>query len=119
MYGPFSGTTLVSRRQKKSKKKLLLDFTVQGKITEADMLTIWLGATPSFFSIPIFYAECPSCHNPPNLSWFGTGTKCAGLHTQWLGDVLRTRNKTANMTTKTTKIIKGDATQQRINTQVM
>ena len=83
------------------------------------MLTIWLGATPSFFSIPIFYAECPSCHNPPNLSWFGTGTKCAGLHTQWLGDVLRTRNKTANMTTKTTKIIKGDATQQRINTQVM
>ena len=28
-----------------------------------------------------FYARCPSCHNPPNLSWIGTGTKYAGLHT--------------------------------------
>jgi len=80
------------------------------------MLTIWLGATPLS---PIFYAGCPSCHNPPNLSWFGTGTKGAGLHTQWLGDVLRTGNKTANMTTKTTKIIKSDATPLHINTQVM
>ena len=31
-----------------------------------------------------FYARCPSWHNPPNLSWFGTGTKYAGLHTWWL-----------------------------------
>jgi len=23
-------------------------------------------------------------HNLPNLSWLGTGTKYAGLHTQWL-----------------------------------
>jgi len=37
-----------------------------------------------------FYAGCPSCHNPPTLSWLGTGTKYAGflaytvtwLHTQ-------------------------------------
>ena len=35
--------------------------------------------------IPHFYARCPSCHNPSNLSWLGTGTKYAGLHTQWLG----------------------------------
>jgi len=28
-------------------KKLLLDFVVQGKITEADTLTIRMGATPS------------------------------------------------------------------------
>jgi len=25
-----------------------------------------------------FYARCPSCCNLPNLSWLGTGTKCAG-----------------------------------------
>jgi len=36
----------------------------------------------------IFYAKCPSCHNPPTLSWFGTGTKYAGLHTKWRGYVL-------------------------------
>jgi len=35
--------------------------------------------------IPHFYAGCPSCRNPPNLSWLGTGTKYAGLHIQWLG----------------------------------
>ena len=32
-----------------------------------------------------FYAGCPSLHNPPNLSWLGTGTIYAGLHTRWLG----------------------------------
>jgi len=26
--------------------------------------------------------EGPSWHNPPNLSWLGTGTKYAGLHTR-------------------------------------
>ena len=31
-----------------------------------------------------FYARCSSCHNSPNLSWLGTGTKYAGLHTRWL-----------------------------------
>jgi len=25
-------------------------------------------------SSPHFYTRCPSCHNPPNLSWLGTGT---------------------------------------------
>ena len=62
-YGPFSGTTRVSRCQKKS----LLDFVVQGEISEADTLTIRLGATPSLLisdrppSFPYFYAGCPSC----------------------------------------------------------
>jgi len=66
-------------------------FMVQEKIIEADTLTIWLGATPSGLnsnpppSPPHFYARCPSCHNPPTLSWLGTGTKYAGLHTQWRG----------------------------------
>ena len=36
-------------------------------------------------SIPHFYARCPSCRNPSMLSWVGTGTKYAGLHTQWCG----------------------------------
>jgi len=35
--------------------------------------------------IPPFYARCPSCCNPPTLSWLVTGTKYAGLHTQWHG----------------------------------
>jgi len=52
----------------------LLDFVVQGKITEADALTIHLDSTPSRLSaptsiIPLFYAECFFCHNPPNFSW--------------------------------------------------
>jgi len=34
-----------------------------------------------------FYARCPFWRNPPNLFWFGTGTKYAGLHAQWLGCV--------------------------------
>ena len=35
-------------------------------------------------SSPHFYAGCHSCHNNLNLFWLGTGTKYAGLHTQWL-----------------------------------
>ena len=57
---------------------------------EADSPTIRLGPLrqtnqwPSSL-IPHFYAGCPSCRNPPNLSWLGTGTKYAGLHTdRWI-----------------------------------
>jgi len=66
-------------------------FMVEGKITEADTPTIWLGATPSGLisdaplSFPVFYTRYPSCHNAPNLSWLGTGTKYAGLHIQCCG----------------------------------
>ena len=58
-----------------ARRNLLLDFMVQGEISEADTLTIRLGATPSGLisnpppSSPHFCAGCPSCHNPPNLSW--------------------------------------------------
>jgi len=69
---------------------------VQGEISEADTPTIRLGATPSGLSSgpppssPHFYARCPSCCSPHNLSWLGTGTKYAGLHSQWRGyQVLR------------------------------
>ena len=27
--------------------------------------------------LAVFYAECPSCRNPPHLSGLGTGTKAA------------------------------------------
>jgi len=65
-----------------------------GKITKADAPTTRLDTTqfrplvppppssPPFFH---FYAGCPSCCNFPNLSWRWTGTKYAGLHSQWLG----------------------------------
>ena len=69
-------------------ENFLLDFMVQGEITEADTLTIRMGATPSGLisnppSSPVFYAGCPSCRNRPTLSWHGTGTKCAGLRTYY------------------------------------
>jgi len=62
------------------------------KITQADAPTIWMDCypiqtnwCPHFCHPHHFYAGCPSLHNPRNLSWLGTGTKYAGLHTQWLG----------------------------------
>jgi len=70
------------------KENLLLAFC---GAREADTPTIRLGATSSGLisnpppTSPIFYAGCPSCRNPPNLSWLGTGTKYAGLHMQWHG----------------------------------
>jgi len=45
--------------------------------------SIWINQRPTSF-IPHFYARCPSCRNPPTLSWLGTGIKYSGLHTQWL-----------------------------------
>jgi len=47
----------------------LLDFMVQGTITEADAPTSRLDAPPS--SSYHFYAECLIYRNPANLSWFG------------------------------------------------
>jgi len=62
------------------------------KITQADAPTIWMDCHPiqtNWFPHLChphhFYAGCPSLHNPPNLSWLGTSTKYAGLHTPWLG----------------------------------
>ena len=83
-YGPFSGTTPVSWWQKKSSRTLWC----KGRYQRANTLTSRLGATPSALisdpplSSPHFYAWCPSCHNPPNLSWLGTCTKYAGLRTR-------------------------------------
>jgi len=67
-------------------RKLLLDFIVQGKITEADTLTIRVGATQSGLisnsppSIPHFYAGCPSCRTLPIYPGLGQAREYAGLH---------------------------------------
>jgi len=66
----------------------LLDFLVQNEDN-----TIWMDCHPIqtnwcphlYHPHHFFYAGCLSLHNPPNLSWLGTGTKYAGLHTWWLG----------------------------------
>jgi len=60
---------------------------VQGNITEADAPTIRL-TTPSELisdppaSTPIFTPDALPAATLPILSWLGTGTKYAGLHTQ-------------------------------------
>ena len=62
---------------------------VQREISEEEKSSTRLGATPSRLmsdpppSSPHFYTGCPSWHKHLNLSWLGTGTKHAGLHTQW------------------------------------
>ena len=60
----------------------LLDFVEQGKIMEAEAPTVQVDATPSKLTAPpshnrpcVFIAGCPSCRNPHNLSWLGTGTR--------------------------------------------
>jgi len=51
----------------------LLDFMVQGKITEADaLMTVCLNATPSGLSV--LPTKCPFCCNPRSLSWLETHT---------------------------------------------
>ena len=67
-------------------------FCSKMKITQADAPTIRIDChsimtnwCPNLCHPHHFYAGCPSWYNPPNLSWLGTGTKYAGLHTWWLG----------------------------------
>jgi len=69
----------------------LLDFLVQNKDNrQTHQQSGWTATYPDYwcpiFAFPItFYDGGPSWHNPPNLSWLGTGTKYAGLHTRWHG----------------------------------
>jgi len=86
-----SGTTRVSQYQKVH-FAIFRIFWSKMKITQADALTIWMDChpiktnwRPHLCHPHHFYAGCPSLHNPPNLSWLGTSTKYAGLHTRWLG----------------------------------
>ena len=82
-----SGTTQVSRYQKVH-FAIFWIFWSKMKITQADAPTIRMDCNPiQTNSCPHhcnshhFYAGCPSLHNPPKLSWLGTVTKYAGLHT--------------------------------------
>jgi len=85
-----SGTTRVSQYQ-----KVLPSSGFSGakmKITQADAPTVWMDChliqtnwCPHIYHPHHFYAGCPSWQDPPNLSWLGTGTRYAGLHTRWLG----------------------------------
>jgi len=65
--------------------KIFWIFVEQGKIMEAEEPTVRVGATPSEQMAPHpynpshFYTGCPSCRNPPNLSWLGTGTDLCWL----------------------------------------
>jgi len=86
-----SGTSRVSRYQKVHFAVFWI-FWSKMKITQTDATTIWMDCHPiqtNWFPhlchTHNFYAGWPSSHNPPNLSWLGTGTKYAGLHTRWLG----------------------------------
>jgi len=61
------------------------------KITQADAPTIQMDCHPMqnhwcpTSAIPtIFMPDALPGTIPPNLSWLGTGTKYAGLHTLWL-----------------------------------
>jgi len=71
-------------------------FWCKMKITQADAPTVRMDChpiqtnwCPHLCHPHPFYAGCPSWHNPPNLFWLGTGTKHAGLHTQWHGFYVR------------------------------
>jgi len=85
-----SGTTRVSWYQKVH-FAIFWIFWYKTKITQADTPTIQMDChpiqtnwCPHLCHPHHFYARCPSWHSPPNLSWLRTGTKYAGLHTQWL-----------------------------------
>jgi len=77
---PFTALSPGLPRWASARRNLLLDFMVQGERSKADTVIIWLGTTPSgLISDPPpsslhFYAWCPSCCNPPTLSWLATGT---------------------------------------------
>jgi len=88
-------TTRVSQYQKVH-FAIFWIFWYKMKIMQADAPTIWMDChpiqtnwCPHLYHPHHFYAGCSSWHNPPNLSWLGTGTKYAGFHTRWLGGKTR------------------------------
>ena len=97
-YDPFSRTTQVSWCQKKTSSGL---YGARGDITgrhtnnPAQRHSIWTNKQPTS-PIPQFYARCPSCCNPANLSGHGTGTKYCWLANPvaWLETNYFTKNNT-------------------------
>ena len=102
---------------------------VQGKITEADTLTVPLGATPSELisepppSSPHFYAGCPSCRNHPNLSLLGTGTGICWIAyprglviPPWLGDfIIHITNPNDHLTCQVLSLLSSFNRTQHVN----
>ena len=82
---PFSWTTWVRQCQKKSCWLYGPRKYNRGRHTDnlSGYHSIRANQRPTS-SIPPFYAGCPSCRNPPNLSGLETGTKYAALQIQWL-----------------------------------
>jgi len=77
-YGPFSGTTRVSQCQKKASSGFYgarEDNKRQTHQVSRCCHFIQTNQESTSINPPHFYAGCPSCHNPPNLSWLGTGTE--------------------------------------------
>jgi len=77
-YGPFSGTTQVSRCQKKASSGLYDDRETDNK-KQTHRQFRWVPFHPDQSAIhlhqcPHFYTRCPFCCYPPNLSLLGTGT---------------------------------------------
>jgi len=76
-YGPFSGTTQVSRCQKKACSGLYGAREDNKWQTHRQSGLAPLHPDQSAIHLhqsSHFYARCLSCHNPPNLSWLATGT---------------------------------------------
>jgi len=101
-----SGTTRVSRYQKVH-FAIFWMFWSKMKITQADAPTIWMDCHPIQTNRCLqlchphhFYAGCPSLHNPTNLSWLGSGTKYAGLHTHYPVAWFRRHYRTKQITQK-------------------
>ena len=76
-----------------ARRKLLLDIMVLGRITRGrhtnnmgGHYSIQTNQQSISTNFPHFYAGCPSCRNPANLSWLGTGTGicCIAYPVAWL-----------------------------------
>jgi len=91
-----SGITRVSRYQK---GKTNLDFT-EARDSEwqwhqlGHLQICTLPEIDNHTNTPplsIFTGQMLFLSQPPHISWVGTGTKYAGLHTQWLGFAMPTQ----------------------------
>jgi len=86
-----SRTTRVSQYQKVH-FTIFWIFLCKIKITQADAPSIRMDChsiQTNWCHSHYFYAGCPFWHNTPNLSWIGTGTKYAGLHTHTPDKILK------------------------------
>ena len=85
--GLWSGTTRVGRYQKKHSPTHMPSWKSsgfcgagednggRGTDSPGGRQPIRTNGAPTPITPPFFIAGCPSCRNPPNLSWLGTGTE--------------------------------------------